>query len=138
VANGLGMRDNAAGFSFMVPSGPNGVPPNTPATVPNMFTVARTAAPVDPGAAVAQLLATLPARIVVETNEFRYTPGCKLTMPARGMPSGPPVTPQIRFGVNDTTADAHRLRANGASGYNVRVIFGLGGKDCVARPSVNR
>jgi hypothetical protein len=145
VANGLGMRDYVAGVSpspyAVLQSGPNGVPEQTPTTLSNAYTVARTDALVDPPAAVAQLLARFPARGVVVTgpSDFRYTPVCKLTVPAaRTALSGPP---QILFGVNDTTADAQRLRTSYPSGgYKVRVIFGFAGNACYeyTRPLVNR
>lgn len=132
VANGLGMRDYIAGESpspsSVLQSGPNGVPEHSPTTLSNEYTVARTGVLVDPSAAVGQLLARFPARSFVPAgaSDFRYTPGCKLTT-GRIALTGPP---QILFGVNDTTADAQRLRAYGATGYKVRVIFGLPGSAC--------
>ncbi|HEX4036524.1 MAG TPA: hypothetical protein VHX37_00580 [Acidobacteriaceae bacterium] len=134
IANGLGMRDAIAGVVSSPPavleSGPDGVPEHTAATLSNEYTVARTGALVDPGAAVGQLLARFPASSIVVTgsSDYRYHYGCKLTAAVKSSPlTGPP---QILFGVNDTTGDAQRLRALAATGYKLRVLFGLPGTAC--------
>lgn len=141
VANGLGMRDYIAGESPQntLSSGPNGVPLHTPATLSNADTVSRSGALVDPSAAVAQLLAKFPTHTIVftGTSDFRYTAGCGLKVSAARTVGS---SPQILFGVNDTAADAERLRAYGALGYVVRVIFGFAGTACAETSSgpVNR
>ena len=119
VANGLGMTDAVAGLSGVtLESGPNGVPNDTLA--PNARTVARSGVPVDSSANVGQLLArTSQAAVITKPSELTtslYRPACAIETPASG--SG-----TVSFGVNDTAADAQRLRAYGASGYDVRVFF---------------
>jgi hypothetical protein len=135
VANGLGMSDLIAGESAnaRLASGPNGVPLHTSTTLSNQYTVARTGALVDGGAQVGQLLARLPSFVARPASDFRYAPGCKVTASAGTVFTGPP---EILFGVNDTAADAQRLRAAGATGYKVRIIFGLAGSACVSPPAV--
>jgi hypothetical protein len=135
LANGLGMRDLIAGGSAnaSLQSGPNGVPLNTSTTLSNEYTVARSGALVDAGAQVGQLLARFPSFVARPASDFRYAPGCKLTTSAGTVFSGPPA---ILFGVNDTVADAQRLRASGAQGYKVRIVFGFAGSGCVSPPAV--
>ena len=135
LANGLGMRDLIAGgpANAVLQSGPNGVPQHTSTTLSNEYTVTRTGALVDSGAQVGQLLARFPAFAIRPASDFRYTPGCKLTTSAGTVFTGPP---EILFGVNDTVADAQRLRAAGASGYKVRIVFGFAGSACVTPPIV--
>jgi hypothetical protein len=135
IANGLGMSDYIAGESpsptSVLQSGPNGVPENSATTLSNEYTVLRTAPLIDPFAAVGQLLARYPARFitpVTQVSDFRYTKGCKLTVPSgQNAFAGPP---EILFGVNDTTADAQRLRTYDARGYKLRILFGLAGGAC--------
>lgn len=134
IANGLGMRDAIAGLPVsptnVLQSGPDGVPEHTPTTQANEYTVTRTGALIDPGAQVGQLLARFPSSGIVVTgsSDYRYHYGCKLTMPAKITAlSG---SPQLLFGVNDTTADAQRLREYAATGYKLRIIFGLPGTAC--------
>lgn len=144
IANGLGMNDYIAAVSpqTTLHSGPNGVPEHTPTTLLNAHTVARTDALVDPGAQVGQLLARFPSNaMAVGTSpiDFRYSHGCKLTVPTAGRTAASGGSPTVLFGVNDTVADAQRLRSYQASGYHVRIIFGLAGHPCVeyTRPPVN-
>ncbi len=131
LANGLGMRDLIAGgpANAVLQSGPNGVPQQTPTTLSNEYTVTRIGALVDSGAQVGQLLARLPSFVARPASDFRYAPGCKLTASAGTVFTGPP---ELLFGVNDTAADAQRLRAAGAPGYKVRVVFGFAGSACVS------
>jgi hypothetical protein len=135
LANGLGMRDMAVGQApnALLQSGPNGVPLNTPALLPNQYSVARAGTLVDSGAQVGQLLARSPGFAGRPATDFRYAPGCKLTATAGTVFTGPP---QILFGVNDTAADAQRLRAAGAQGYKVSLIFGIAGSACATPPPV--
>lgn len=140
-ASGLGMHDYDAGVTppTLIPSGPNGVPLHTPQSLSNAFTVLRTGALVDDTASVAQLLARFPMGSVsngsLQLTDFQYQPGCTLTIPKESHVA----SPAIIFGVNDTTADAQRLRASGA-GYIVRVVFGSAGSPCplYTRPVTNR
>lgn len=125
IANGIGMRDLMSGSGILL-SGPNGVPLRSPTDLPNLETATRTGLLIDNSAAVAQLLART-TNSPTKTNTFRYTPGCGLTAPASGPLTG---APMIRFGVNDTKANAPGLRANGSSGYKVHVLFGFSGKAC--------
>jgi hypothetical protein len=132
IASGLGMNDYVAGASppLSLWSGPNGVPLHTPATLSNAWTVARTGAVVDGSAAVGQLLMEFPSHSIVVTggtSDFKYTPGCALKIPV-ARPVGS--QPLLLFGVNDTVADAQRLRSYDALGYHVRVIFGFAGTAC--------
>jgi hypothetical protein len=129
VANGLGMGDFLAGKSNEpLQSGPDGVPEQTPTTLSNEYTVARTGALLLPAAPVGLLLARFPgARSIGAPGDVPYSPGCELTVPAGTEASGPA---EILFGVNDTTADAQRLRTSGALGYKVRIVFGFGGSPC--------
>jgi hypothetical protein len=135
LANGLGMRDLIAGgpANAVLQSGPNGVPQHTSTTLSNEYTVTRTGALVDGGAQVGQLLARQPSFVARPASDFRYAPGCKLTTSAGTVFTGPP---QILFGVNDTAADAQRLRAAGAPGYKVRIVFGFAGSACVSPQAV--
>ncbi len=135
LANGLGMRDMAVGESpgALLESGPNGVPLNTSTSLSNEYTVARTGALVDSGAQLGQLLARSPAFAIRPASDFFYAPGCKLTVSAGTAFTGPP---EILFGVNDTAADAQRLRASGASGYKVRIVFGFAGSACATPPPI--
>jgi hypothetical protein len=141
VANGLGMNDYIAGTSPQktLYSGPNGVPLKTPTTLSNAYTVSRSGALIDSSAAVGQLLAKFPSHTIVltGTSDFKYTAGCGLKVP-KATPIGS--SPQILFGVNDTTPDAQRLRSYDASGYKLRVIFGFAGKPCseTSRGAVDR
>jgi len=141
IANGLGMNDYVAGASppRTLYSGPNGVPLQTPATLSNADTVSRSGALVDSTAAVGQLLAEFPSHTIVLTGtaDFKYAPRCALKIPGL-RPIGS--SPVILFGVNDTTADAQRLRSYAAPGYQVRVIFAFAGSACAetSRGLVNR
>ncbi|MGA8143906.1 MAG: hypothetical protein WB987_08475 [Candidatus Acidiferrales bacterium] len=142
IANGLGMNDYVAGASppATLYSGPNGVPLHTPTTLSNAFTVSRSGTLVDSTASIGQLLVEFPSHSIVVTSgtsDFKYTPGCSLKVPGV-RPIGS--SPTLLFGVNDTTADAQRLRSYDALGYHVRVIFGFAGSPCAetSRSVVNR
>jgi hypothetical protein len=52
------------------------------------------------------------------TTTYAYTPGCLIQAD-----SAVPTAVRIRFGVNDTVADAQRLRPNWAHGYWLRIFF---------------
>lgn len=133
IANGLGMNDYVAGASppTTLWSGPNGVPLHTASTLANAWTVARSGTLVDSTAAVGQLLVEFPSHgvVVTGTSDFKYQPGCALKIPvSRSVVTG--TAPLLLFGVNDTVADAQRLRSYDALGYHVRVIFGFAGSAC--------
>jgi hypothetical protein len=131
IANGLGMNDYVAGASPQrtLYSGPNGVPLQAPSMLSNFYSVSRSSALIDGTAAVGQLLAEFPSHSIVltGTSDFKYTPGCALKAPVASPIGGSPV---ILFGVNDTTADAQRLRSYDALGYKLRITFGFAGSAC--------
>ena len=135
LANGLGMRDLIAGgpANAVLQSGPNGVPQHTSTTLSNEYTVTRTGVLVDSGAQVGSAACQAPAFATRPASDFRYTPGCKLTASAGTVFTGPP---EILFGVNDTVADAQRLRGAGAPGYKVRIVFGFAGSACVSPQAI--
>jgi hypothetical protein len=56
----------------------------------------------------------------IHPKTYQYDHGCSLTT-AGGF--GPPGDPSLRFGVNDSTMDAARLRELRAGGYSLRVLF---------------
>jgi hypothetical protein len=122
LASGLGVQGPAADATppQNVRSGPNGVPRIGMTTWPNAHTLRRGASLVWRDVPVARLLArTVPAPLE-SIHMYQYTPGCALRPPSRlGSP------PTVRFGVNDTIADAQRLRGIllAAPGYDVRVYF---------------
>ena len=132
LASGLGMNDAVARVSpaTSLSSGPNGVPRDATTLLANERKVARSGSLVDDGADVARLLARTSIPRLGTTTTSRYSAGCQLTAPGGGR-FGFGATPEIRFGVNDTAADAQRLRGMSAPGYSVRMLFGSGGDPCV-------
>lgn len=92
-------------------SGPNGLPAS--AAYPAAKVAPRTASalPWSSRAVGSLLMREVPASISIPTT-FGYEMGCAWS----------PVHP-IAFGVNDTSVDAARNRANAASGYEVGVAF---------------
>jgi hypothetical protein len=97
-------------------SGPNGVPRLGTTDWPNAQTLLRWQPPIWSGAPVGRLLARRsdPQR----TLTYQYTPACSID-PESWFAA--PVS--IRFGVNDTAADAERLRPAWAHGYWLRIFF---------------
>lgn len=121
LANGLGMNDAVAGVSPKTTlwSGPNGVPRHGSTNWPAAQTVSRTSPLVWQGAPVARLLARRTDSMFAGSTTYQYTPGCTVkTHSSFGNAS-------LRFGVNDTAADAQRMRGVllGAPGYRARVLF---------------
>jgi hypothetical protein len=98
-------------------SGPNGVPQLGTTTWPNPQTLLRWGQLVWSGAPVGRLLARRSDPL--RTWTYQYTPGCSIA-PASWLPG----SVSIRFGVNDTAADAARLRPEPtAHGYWLRIFF---------------
>ena len=128
LATGLGMNDAVARVSPQTTlwSGPNGVPRDAASLQPNFRKVARAGTLVDSGASVAQLMAKTSVN-PLSSSTWRYRAGCSVAAPAQRFAMGPSV---IRFGVNDTVADAQRLRGLSAQGYSMRMFFGAGGSPC--------
>ncbi len=131
LATGLGMNDYVARVTPQTTlwSGPAGVPRDDSTLLPNMRKVARSGALVDNGASVAQLMAKTSVA-PISTSTWRYSPGCSITSPGGGKLVVAGGVPEIRFGVNDTVADAQRLRGLSAHGYSMRLFFGAGGAPC--------
>ncbi|MGA9525108.1 MAG: hypothetical protein WBV82_26850 [Myxococcaceae bacterium] len=143
LATGLGVNDEVAGVTprTLLWSGPNGVPRFGTTTVPRVQTLNRTAsAMVWSDAPVGRLLARRTDPLISSTTTFQYKPGCTVTAWSRfGNAS-------LQFGVNDTVADANRLRAItlAAPGYSTRLMFlnELGSQianavpPCEAKPSL--
>jgi hypothetical protein len=117
-ASGLGMSDFAVETGTTVRGGPNGVPRQGTTPWPNPRSVARTGALVNNNEAVGQLMARTSSTLLASNTNFVYQPGCMLTASPYAVTS-----PEIRFGVNDTPADAQRLRNNFAPGHDLRLVF---------------
>jgi hypothetical protein len=120
LASGLGMNDTIANWSpaATLRSGPNGVPLAGTSHFPRPQSVARSAGLVDGRLPVGRLLARPPSEVVLNDTTYNYQPGCAVVTPTNVF-----LSPSIRFGVNDTAADAQRLRGNLAPGYDVHVMF---------------
>jgi hypothetical protein len=126
VAAQLGMTDAVAGQARTLASGPEGVKLRAALPLAIERGVLRSGALVDNASNVGRVLAQRRDSLGQETFTFRYAAGC--TIASSALLSTP-----ITFGVNDTTADAQRLRnVNGASGYSVRLAFDLPGSGCSA------
>jgi len=127
VSSGLGMADYIAGSNpqTMLRSGPNGILLADTATWPNPWTLARSGSLVWQGVPVGRLLVR--TSDLLRTTTYQYEAGCSVPVTIRFGSGGGPVW--VRFGVNDTAADAQRLRSPFASvfgaapGYDVRVLF---------------
>ena len=115
VASGLARADHVAGAApnLLLQSGPSGVPRYGATDWPAARTLERPSALVWDGMPVSRLLAyrTTSDSAVM----YSYRPGCSLV---GASPTGDPVS--VRFGVNDTAADAQRLRPGG---YALRLLF---------------
>jgi hypothetical protein len=129
LASGLATRDHVFGEASNVylQSGPNGVPRAGTANWAGARTVARSGALVWDGVPVSRMLAhwTTPQSAVMT----QYSPGCTIQTA-----SSPLEPTSVRFGVNDTAADAYRLRYGH---YSLRMFFydvDPGGR-CRPRPS---
>lgn len=120
LASGLGVNDYVAGVTPQTTlySGPNGVPRYGSTNWPNAQTLSRGTNPAWNGVPIARLLARM-SPTAVSTSTYQYTPGC--TFKATNMFG----QASVRFGVNDTVADAQRLRGifGAAPGYSLRVVF---------------
>jgi hypothetical protein len=120
-ASGLGMSDFVAGAipPTTLLSGPHGVPRNGSTYWVNALTVDRPGTLVWNAHPVARLLArSYPSALTSRTH--RYAPGCTVHATTQSFFNWPA---WVRFGVNDTAADAQRLRNNAATGYHVRAFF---------------
>ena len=131
-ASGLGMNDYAAGVvpQTTLRSGPNGLPLAGTPTWPNPRMIERSGPLPWEGGPVARLLARTvpnPSPVPDPAVTYTYTPGCSVPASTHG-------PARILFGVNDTAADAERLRGNllGGPGYRLRILFGEGGATCAA------
>jgi hypothetical protein len=122
VASGLGVNDYVAGSNPITTlwSGPNGVPRAGTTTWPKPQTLARSGYTVWNAQPVAQLLGRTASDFTGNYSTFRYTEGCSVKTSTRVLGSR-----SLRFGVNDTVADAQRLRSYGTAtpGYALRVFF---------------
>lgn len=129
LAAGLGMNDAVAAVSPAASlwSGPDGVPLHTATSVPYARTVARSGALIDPPSDVGRLLARVHTGGIIIGTDYtaRYDSGCVVGTSRFSGGS-------VAFGVNDTAADAARLRAMGARGYSVRAIFDAPATACVS------
>lgn len=118
LASDLAPADYIGGVPpLLLRSGPNGVPRLGTTDWPNAQTLLRWEQPVWSGAPIGRLLARRsdPQR----TLTYQYTPACSID-PESWFAA--PVS--IRFGVNDTAADAERLRPTPAAhGYWLRIFF---------------
>ncbi|TQF17122.1 hypothetical protein FJV41_04865 [Myxococcus llanfairpwllgwyngyllgogerychwyrndrobwllllantysiliogogogochensis] len=125
LASGLGMNDTVANVTptTTLSSGPNGVPRVGVPTWPFPLTVARTGNLVWNTRPVGRLLARNTSTL--KTTTYNYEPGCSITIPGGGTgPGGSGLsTPYLKLGVNDTAADAQRLRGGFSLGYSVRAFF---------------
>jgi hypothetical protein len=123
VASGLGVNDYVAGSNPITTlwSGPNGVPRAGTTTWPKPQTLARSGNTVWNTQPVAQLLGRSTPDSTGSYSTFRYTEGCSVKT-GTSMLFG---SRWLRFGVNDTVADAQRLRSYGTAtpGYALRVFF---------------
>lgn len=121
--SGLGFSDQAGGISpaTTLRGGPNGVPRQGTTPWPNPRFVTRAGALVNNSKAVGQLMARTSSAFVAGHTTYAYEAGCMLT-------TSPFVymSPEIRFGVNDTPADAQRLRNGFAPGHDLRLVFVTG------------
>jgi hypothetical protein len=131
VASGLGVNDYLAGSNPVttVWSGPNGLPRTGTTTWPNPHTLARSGYTIWNSQPVAQLLARTPPGITGAYSTYRYTAGCSVRTG-----TGLFGNRWFRFGVNDTVADAQRLRGYGTAtpGYAVRIFFLKDAPDMIA------
>jgi hypothetical protein len=122
LASNLGMNDFIADWTpaTTLKSGPNGVPRAGTSHFPRPQSVARTgSALLDAALPVGRLLARSEGNIAVTGGTtFNYEPGCAVVIPQQIFLSS-----TLRFGVNDTPADAQRLRGNLAPGYDLHVMF---------------
>ena len=135
VASDLGPADHVAGGSpqLVLRPGPNGVPRAGAADFPNAHALERSGALVWNGRPVASLLALRASP--QGTTLYRYTPGCSIDLdPSAGGPMS------LRFGINDTAADAQRLRPNIAWSHSfwARLFFFdyTASQPCAPKPPV--
>ncbi|MGQ0505759.1 MAG: hypothetical protein ACT4TC_10610 [Myxococcaceae bacterium] len=125
IASGLGVNDYVANVSPQTTlwSGPNGVPRAGSTNWPAAQTLSRAAPLVWNDVPVARLLArsTTGGIALPTTTTSKYEPGCSIKVPSDRFSSNG----WVRFGVNDSAADAQRLRAifGAAPGYMLRVLF---------------
>ena len=135
VASDLAPADHVAGGSpqFVLRSGPNGVPRAGTADFPNAHALERSGALVWHGKPVASLLTLRSSP--QGTTLYRYTPGCSIEVDPS---SAGPVS--LRLGLNDTAADAQRLRPPVAwsHAYWARLFFfdDTASGQCAPKPPV--
>jgi hypothetical protein len=130
-ASGVGMHDAAAGMpGTSASAGPNGLPLGGSTTWPNPRALGRSGPLPFPARPVAQLRArSVPSGPEPDFVTYAYSPGCSVPAPA--------LEPLwLQFGVNDTAADAARLRQDvvGTWGYQLRVVFLDTGDTCTTPP----
>ncbi len=125
LASGMGMNDYVANVSptTTLYSGPNGVPKAGTPTWPNPLSVARSGNLVWNSQPVGRLLVRRSDIFSIDT--YTYTAGCSIKLPTAGRIPSVGRSPYLKFGANDTVADAQRLRGifGAAPGYLLRASF---------------